>query len=714
MSQALRRSPLLALTIVMLAVLPGAGHSPREAIAGGDGRCGLLIPIELPAKDKAGSRVACTHGGDPAPAGVDPTVDFDPTRGFDPRIQAGLILDDPVTGPATDASGTPGVRCYGDGQSGERVQAIYARPSDRADRYGAVLPFIKRWAGEVDAVFSASAAKLGATRHVRYATAPDCQLDVARVVLSPLGDLELATTMAELAAMGYDRPDRKYLVWMDSTELCGIAAYYEDDSVGHGNLNNGNPIAPGVVARVDAGCWGLYNQGESVEAHELMHMLGSVLRSAPHATLLGHCTDESDRMCYEDGPGLGVSDVCGTTGEGLFDCGDDDYFNPAPSSGYLATHWNTAGSSFLAALEGDVPVDVTGGQVVEGDGGTRALNFTVALGAPVTQTVRVNFATADGTATAPGDYEPVSGTLEFAPGETAKTVTVAVRGDADDEADEQFSLVLSSPVDAVASGGGGIGLIVDDDPKGQGYWMVASDGGIFSFADARFFGSTGNIKLNQPIVGMADTPSGQGYWLVARDGGIFSFGDARFFGSTGATKLNQPIVGMASTPTGEGYWMVAADGGIFAFGDAQSFGSAATERLAAPIVGMVPLPNGKGYWLAGADGRVFAFGDAPQVGSVSKPAQPVVGVAGTASGRGLWLVARDGGVFALGDAIFYGSTGNIKLNKPIVGMSRTPSGLGYWLVANDGGIFSFGDAGFYGSTGNINLNQPINGMASIG
>ena len=76
--------------------------------------------------------------------------------------------------------------------------------------------------------------------------------------------------------------------------------------------------------------------------------------------------------------------------------------------------------------------------------------------------------------------------------------------------------------------------------------MVASDGGIFSFGDAKFFGSTGAIKLNQPIVGMAPTPSGNGYWFVAADGGIFSYGDAKFFGSTGAITLNKPVVGMAA------------------------------------------------------------------------------------------------------------------------------------------------------------------------
>jgi hypothetical protein len=87
------------------------------------------------------------------------------------------------------------------------------------------------------------------------------------------------------------------------------------------------------------------------------------------------------------------------------------------------------------------------------------------------------------------------------------------------------------------------------------------------------------LKLNQPIVGMAPTPDGAGYWLVASDGGIFSFGDARFFGSTGALKLNQPIVGMARPPAGDGYWLVAADGGIFSFGGAPFLGSGAGSGL---------------------------------------------------------------------------------------------------------------------------------------
>jgi len=123
-----------------------------------------------------------------------------------------------------------------------------------------------------------------------------------------------------------------------------------------------------------------------------------------------------------------------------------------------------------------------------------------------------------------------------------------------------------------------------------GYRLVASDGGIFSFGDAAFYGSTGAMALNKPIVGMAATPDGKGYWLVASDGGIFSFGDAAFYGSTGAMALNKPIVGMAATTDGHGYWLVGSDGGIFSFGDAAFFGSTGGMNLNEPIVGVSPTP----------------------------------------------------------------------------------------------------------------------------
>jgi hypothetical protein len=106
--------------------------------------------------------------------------------------------------------------------------------------------------------------------------------------------------------------------------------------------------------------------------------------------------------------------------------------------------------------------------------------------------------------------------------------------------------------------------------------MVARDGGIFSFGDARFFGSTGGIRLNYEIVGMAATLSGHGYWMVARDGGIFSFGDAHFYGSPAGGSRWAPVMGMTLTPSGRGYWMIGRDNTIWRYGDA---GSGTTRGL---------------------------------------------------------------------------------------------------------------------------------------
>jgi hypothetical protein len=250
-----------------------------------------------------------------------------------------------------------------------------------------------------------------------------------------------------------------------------------------------------------------------------------------------------------------------------------------------------------------------------------------------------------------------------------------------------------------------------------GYWMVGSDGGIFSFGPgADFYGSMGATHLNAPIVGMARDNTTGGYWMVASDGGVFSF-NAPFHGSMGGKHLNAPIVGMAATPSGDGYYLVASDGGIFTFGGAHFFGSTGGMHLNKPIVGMAVAPGNQGYWLVASDGGIFTFGSATFFGSTGAIHlnRPIVGMAAEATGNGYWLVASDGGIFTFGTAHYYGSTGAIHLNKPIVGMAAIPGGGGYRLVATDGGIFTFGpNATFYGSMGATHLNAPIVSMVTAG
>ncbi|MHB8682494.1 MAG: glycoside hydrolase family 5 protein [Acidimicrobiales bacterium] len=244
-------------------------------------------------------------------------------------------------------------------------------------------------------------------------------------------------------------------------------------------------------------------------------------------------------------------------------------------------------------------------------------------------------------------------------------------------------------------------------PSGSGYWMAASDGGIFAFG-VPYFGSMGGTQLAAPIVSMASPPDDWGYWEVASDGGVFAFGGATYAGSMGGSPLNAPIVAMAADPVTGGYWLVASDGGIFAF-DAPFYGSTGNLRLNKPIVTMVPTPDGLGYWLVASDGGVFSFGDARYLGSMGSTVlnKPIVSAQATPDGLGYWLAAADGGIFSFGDARFLGSTGALHLARPITAMEATPDAGGYWLVAADGGVFAFGDAPFAGSLGGNSLATPV-------
>jgi hypothetical protein len=72
---------------------------------------------------------------------------------------------------------------------------------------------------------------------------------------------------------------------------------------------------------------------------------------------------------------------------------------------------------------------------------------------------------------------------------------------------------------------------------------------------------------------MARTPSGKGYWMLASDGGVFNFGDAHFYGAAAVFHPTSPAVALVPTRTGRGYWIQLANGTVGAFGDAHDYGS---------------------------------------------------------------------------------------------------------------------------------------------
>jgi uncharacterized repeat protein (TIGR01451 family) len=280
-----------------------------------------------------------------------------------------------------------------------------------------------------------------------------------------------------------------------------------------------------------------------------------------------------------------------------------------------------------------------------------------------------------------------------------------------------------------ASGNPGSGLVfsatsapamANVQPLHFGYWLVGSDGGIFSFGSAVFHGSTGGIQLQRPVVGIVATADRGGYWLDASDGGVFSFGDTQFYGSIPGLgihpagsglphSLNAPIVGMVASHDQGGYFMVASDGGVFAFGDAQFAGSCPDiGGCVGAAVAVLPDASGNGYWLITSTGNVYAFGDAPYLGAPGHGT--VTSAVGTPGGKGYWILLGDGEVFSYyGDAANLGSPPPTDFSDldPATAIFATVDGAGYWVSSALGAVYNFGDAPNDGGMAGTHLNGSI-------
>ena len=152
-------------------------------------------------------------------------------------------------------------------------------------------------------------------------------------------------------------------------------------------------------------------------------------------------------------------------------------------------------------------VSIGDASVAEGETGTAAATFSLSLSAPSGREVKVGAATADGTATAGADYVAGTWTIVFPPGDTAATLSVAVRGDRVWEGDETFAVVLTSPVNATLAGTQGVGTILDDDPQGLSIAEVDVVEPVSGTRNAVFTVTLSPASASTVTVGYATTAS---------------------------------------------------------------------------------------------------------------------------------------------------------------------------------------------------------------
>jgi len=227
-----------------------------------------------------------------------------------------------------------------------------------------------------------------------------------------------------------------------------------------------------------------------------------------------------------------------------------------------------------------------------------------------------------------------------------------------------------------------------------GYWIAASDGGVFAQGTAVFHGSIAATAITTQVVSISPTQDRGGYYLVGSDGAVYAFGDAKYAGGVNTIPHPGSIVGIAAH-NGGGYWVITNTGATYAFGGAPAFGYNPTG-FSGSIVGIAPDAAGTGYYAVSSYGQVYALGGAAGCGNAPAGVTDIVGVTASSSGSGCWLVGADGGVFSYGSAAFYGSMGNTTIVGHAVGIASSSDGKGYWVQASDGGVFSFGDAAFEG------------------
>jgi len=253
-------------------------------------------------------------------------------------------------------------------------------------------------------------------------------------------------------------------------------------------------------------------------------------------------------------------------------------------------------------------LSVADASVTEGNSGTSTATFTVTLSAASGQTITVNYATADGTATAGSDYVASAGTLTFAPGVTTQSIAVTVNGDTAVEPDETFSVTLSSASNASIARATGTGTILNDDA-------------VVTIAPASLPAATSGSAYSQTLTASGGTSP---YTFMVTAGAV----------PAGLTLASSGV--LAGTPTASGtfnFTVTATDTGVPTSGSRAYALTVAAPTLALPATALPGATSGRAY---SATINPASGGVAPYTYAVSAGALPagisLDGATGTLSG----------------------------------------------------------------------------------
>jgi hypothetical protein len=220
---------------------------------------------------------------------------------------------------------------------------------------------------------------------------------------------------------------------------------------------------------------------------------------------------------------------------------------------------------------------------------------------------------------------------------------------------------------------------------GSGYWILDSQGNVFSFGAPYLGGSP--TGFTGRFVSIAAGPHG-GYWLLDSTGQVYSYGEPYRGGSP--TRYSGTFVGMAVGRHG-GYWLLDSAGQVYAYGERYRGGSAA--GYSGRFTSIVRGPHG-GYWLLDSAGQVYSYGERYRGGSPTGYTGQFTGMV-TGSHGGYWLLDTAGQIYSYGNEPYHGGSPP-ESSRWFVGVASGPSRSGYRLVDSMGHVYAYGSATYLG------------------